>query len=105
MADSSASRKSKRGARGAMTLGAVRKGQEGNATIATSRGYAQREPLLQKQHSESEASWDEDVRHCAEHPPLPHFRATANHHVDRSFVATCAHARSLTDLLTYLNPF
>lgn len=60
MADDSAARKSKRPPRGSRSLGAVRKGAEGNATTATPRNGT-REPLLSKQTPAYDNDWDEDV--------------------------------------------
>ncbi|KAG7674383.1 hypothetical protein Ndes2526B_g05108 [Nannochloris sp. 'desiccata'] len=59
MADDSAARKSKRPPRGSRSLGAVRKGAEGNATTATPRNGT-REPLLSKQTPAYDNDWDED---------------------------------------------
>jgi hypothetical protein len=64
MADNQAARKSKRPPRGTRSLGAVRKGAEGNATTATTRSGT-REPLLSKQVPATDNNWDKDVSYKA----------------------------------------
>jgi len=61
MADNTPARKSRRPPRGGRSLGAIRKGVEGNATTATARSGT-REPLLNKQTPAYNDDWDEDVR-------------------------------------------
>jgi hypothetical protein len=60
MADYTSARTNKRPPRGGRSLGAVRKGAEGNATTATARSGT-REPLLSKQTPAYDDTWDEDV--------------------------------------------
>ena len=60
MADNTSAKKGKRPPRNARSLGAVRKGAEGNATTASARSGA-REPLLSKQTPANDSKWDEDV--------------------------------------------